>query len=482
MVGATVAIVKAHDVVFAQVGAALHLNHLHRDLARVGEPVPAAQGDVGALVFADQLLLAILFHQRRALHHDPVFGPVVVHLQRKAGAGVDHDPLHLPAGSLGDAVIGAPGAIDLAVGLALRGPLALQQAHDPLDVLGPVAVGHQHHIVGFHHHQVFDAKPHHQAVLAAQVAVAGVFVDHPAPQHVALVVLVGGFPEGAPAAHITPARLQGQHGAPVGALHDGHVEGHVGAGGKGFPLQPQEVEVGTVLLQGQPAGADHLRHQPFELRQDGAGLEQEHAAVPGEAAGGQELLGGGPIGLLHKPGDRHWPVDLPEGLGCLDIAVASFSRGGHDPEGHQLARLRCRRAGRDRVAEGRGVANGVVRRQDQQQGVIALGRGLKCRHRHRRGRVAAYRLQQDPRRFYADLAHLLGHDEAVIFIADQQWRCQPLQALQSLLGLLQQGFLAAAGQGPILLRIAGAREGPQPGARAAAEDHRNQGADGHGSA
>ena len=43
------------------------------------------------------------------------------------------------------------------------------------------------------------------------------------------------------------------------------------------------------------------------------------------------------------------------------------------------------------------------------------------------------------------------------------------QALQRLLGLLQQGVLAVAGQGPVLLGIAGPRQGPKPRASAAAE-------------
>jgi len=40
--------------------------------------------------------------------------------------------------------------------------------------------------------------------------------------------------------------------------------------------------------------------------------------------------------------------------------------------------------------------------------------------------------------------------------------------------LLQQGPVVVAGQGPVLLGIAGAGQGPEPGAGAAAKDDRNK--------
>jgi hypothetical protein len=311
-------------------------------------------------------------------------------------------------------------------------------------------------------------------MLAAQVAVAGSFVDHPAAQHVALAVLIGRFPQGAPAAHIAPARFQRQHRPPIRFLHHRHVEGHIRAAGEGFPLQPQEIEVGAVLFQRGAAGAHHLRGQPLQLRQDGTGLEQEHAAVPGEAARCQKRLGGGPIRLLNKAGDRHRCAGPGQGLLGFDVAIAGLRRAGHDPEGHQLPRLGRRHARRHCLTEGRGVADHVVGRQHQQQWILPLGRGLQGRHRHRWTGVAADGLQQDAGELNADLAHLLGHDEAVVLVADQQRRRKPGQTLQALLGLLQQGFFAIAGQGPVLLGVAGPRQRPKPRACAAAQDHRNK--------
>lgn len=46
-----------------------------------------------------------------------------------------------------------------------------------------------------------------------------------------------------------------------------------------------------------------------------------------------------------------------------------------------------------------------------------------------------------------------------------------LQCPPAVGGLLQQGFLATAGQGPVLLGIGGPGEGLEPGAGAAAKDY-----------
>ena len=73
----------------------------------------------------------------------------------------------------------------------------------------------------------------------------------------------------------------------------------------------------------------------------------------------------------------------------------------------------------------------------QQQRIFATGCGLECGHGHGRGRVAPHGLQQDRAGLNVDLAHLLGHDETVVVVADQQRRRQIVESLQPLLGLLQ---------------------------------------------
>ena len=63
-------------------------------------------------------------------------------------------------------------------------------------------------------------------------------------------------------------------------------------------------------------------------------------------------------------------------------------------------------------------------------------------------------LEQDGIRFDADLTHLLRHDEAMVFIADQQRRSEAVQTVQALMGLLQEGGIASTAEWPILLWIA----------------------------
>ena len=62
----------------------------------------------------------------------------------------------------------------------------------------------------------------------------------------------------------------------------------------------------------------------------------------------------------------------------------------------------------------------------------------------------------------------------MVLIADHERRGQAWQPLKTLLGLLQQGVSPCTGQRPVLLRVAGAGEGPKAGARTSAEDHRHK--------
>ena len=86
---AAIDIIESHDVVFTQVGAALHFDQFHRDASGIGETVFAAQGDVGALVLSHQLGLSIPFDHGGSIDDNPVFRPVVMHLQRQAGTRFD---------------------------------------------------------------------------------------------------------------------------------------------------------------------------------------------------------------------------------------------------------------------------------------------------------------------------------------------------------------------------------------------------------
>ena len=94
---ATVDIFEALDIVLTQIAARLHFDDLQRDLARVAQAVHRGDRDVGGLVFAEQEHVVVTGDFGGAADHDPVFGAVVVHLQRQARARLDRDVLDLEA-------------------------------------------------------------------------------------------------------------------------------------------------------------------------------------------------------------------------------------------------------------------------------------------------------------------------------------------------------------------------------------------------
>src|SRR6185295_14094298 len=82
---------------------------------------------------------------------------------------------------------------------------------------------------------------------------------------------------------------------------------------------------------------ENFRSVRLEEIEHGAGLEQEHAAVPIELAAVEKLLGGRQRRLLDETLD-------PQGLAVarlgFDISVAGMRAVGDDPESDQRARCR----------------------------------------------------------------------------------------------------------------------------------------------
>ena len=110
----------------------------------------------------------------------------------------------------------------------------------------------------------------------------------------------------------------------------------------------------------------------------------------------------------------------------------------------------------------------------EQEGVVALGCCLKSSYGYSRSGVAPHRFEQDRSGLHLDLAHLFGHDEAMILIADQQWAPKRFQSVQPFLGLLEEGVVPIPAERPVLLGVTGPRQGPEACSRAAAENDRDQ--------
>src|SRR5277367_1986824 len=91
---APVLILQAHDVILPQVGPGLHFDHMHRYLAGVLDAVGHPDRDEGGLVLFQQEYFLATRDARRAGYDHPVFGPMVMHLQRLARARTDAQAVH----------------------------------------------------------------------------------------------------------------------------------------------------------------------------------------------------------------------------------------------------------------------------------------------------------------------------------------------------------------------------------------------------
>ena len=477
-----VGILEADDVVLTQIAARLYLDDLEGQLARVGQPMHVAQRDVGRFVLTQQEGLLAVGDFGGALHDDPVLGPVVVHLQAEARAGIDDDALHLEARAGVDGVVPAPRAVDLAVGRGLAALFELECGDDLLDVLGLVLAGDEHGVGRFDDHRVVQTHAGDHAVLGIDEGVAAVFEEHVAPGDVAAAVLVGDVPERIPGAHVGPAGAHGHdaaRNAQIGGagefLHHRVVDGIRRAGHEGILIHPHEVRVPRPALPGGVAGLGHGGLQRREGFEPGAGAHHEEAAVPKVFAAIEIALGGGGVGLFDEGSDGLAAVGA---LGAeADVAVAGLGAVGDDAEGDDGAVQRSRNARVDGGLEAGEVTDHVVRRHHQQHGV-GFRHGERRQGQGRRG-IAADGFEHDVAAAAAHRAQLLGGDEAVFLVAHDDRRLgdrqTPLEAGKPPGRGLQHRLVAHQGQQ--LLRVLFAGKRPQAGAGATGE---NDGLEFHG--
>src|SRR5690606_19450891 len=112
---ATVGVVEADDIIFAEIGATLNLNDFQVHLAGVFQAMGGAQRDKGGLVFSQQQGFFATGDLGGAAHHDPVLGAVVVHLQRQLFSRFYRDAFDLKTVAVVNGVIVSPGSEHLAV-------------------------------------------------------------------------------------------------------------------------------------------------------------------------------------------------------------------------------------------------------------------------------------------------------------------------------------------------------------------------------
>ena len=81
---AAIAVLEAHDVVLAEIGAGLHLDDVQRNLAGILDAMLRAERNVGRLILLEQERLLAARDARRAGDDDPVLGAMMMQLQRHA--------------------------------------------------------------------------------------------------------------------------------------------------------------------------------------------------------------------------------------------------------------------------------------------------------------------------------------------------------------------------------------------------------------
>src|SRR5262249_53802219 len=178
---------------------------------------------------------------------------------------------------------------------------------------------------------------------------------------------------------------------------------------KGLRGEPHEIEIVRYARDRGFSGLRHNRLEALDLAQHRRGVKQEIAAVPEVAIGHIRRCGSG-IWLLDEGVDRTHgcAVELFAGT---DIAVAGTGTGGLDAKGYDPPLGRGRRRASTGIAEFFGLANDVIGREYQHQGItVALGREHGG-NRDRRPGVASHWLEHDVR-LDAALAQLLRHHEA----------------------------------------------------------------------
>ena len=380
-------------------------------------------------------------------------------LQGQDAAGFHDDPLDPEAGILVDIIIVAPGPENPSMVQCLASAIGVQPVNESLCLAGAVTrCDHQGVGRGDDNHVVQPDGRDQPAVVAPEIAVAGIFQHGVRQQRIAFRILFGKVPERRPAADIVPANIHRDDRRPVGFLHDRVVDGIGGAGREGLRVQAQEVQIGEAGCMGLAAGLHHGGVQPLQLVDIGFGGKDEHAAVPQVFARIQVGLRRRRIRFLDKGRD---PGKACRGIHCgatPDVAVARFGTVRRDPERNEIAIRRGFGGADQRGPETGNIADNMIRRQQRHDGIrrpVKQRQGRDCRGGPG---AAADRLQDNGERVNPRCLQLLGNYKSVVVIGNDQWRVEA-----GGVGYPQRGFLqhrAIAGQRQKLLGVMRTRHGP----------------------
>ena len=129
----------------------------------------------------------------------------------------------------------------------------------------------------------------------------------------------------------------GSTAAAVRALHHGVVDGGGGRARERLLSEAQEAQVLARVGQRLPGGVQDGGLEAGQLVEEGAGGEDEDAAVPGVGAGLEVGGGGLPVRLLREGFDGIGAVEARQRRAAPDVAVAGVRPARRDAEQHELA-------------------------------------------------------------------------------------------------------------------------------------------------
>ncbi len=104
-----------------------------------------------------------------APHYNPVFGAVMVPLQRQAAALLDDDALDLKTIAIVERLVGTPGSMDLEMILGDRRCMLLQLRDDLPQTIGPVAFRHQDGVGRGDNDDVLQPEQRHNLLIGGHV-------------------------------------------------------------------------------------------------------------------------------------------------------------------------------------------------------------------------------------------------------------------------------------------------------------------------
>src|SRR5690554_1342023 len=296
-----------------------------------------AYRNVGGLVFRDQIGIVAVGDFGRAADHNPVFCPVVVHLDRQLGAGLHGDAFHLVAVAVIDRIIYTPGPVNFPVVHVLVSTITFDAFNDLFDILDLIFVGDEQGVFGFNDHQIFHTNRGYKAVICPDQSALCVVGNDISAEGVSAAVFFRHLPYGGPRADIAPAGIERHHGGVIGLFHHGVIYGFFRALGEYAFIHAGEVQILAGVVQRCLADGENVRAVFLQFLKVGAGAEQEHATVPEVITGCEVLFGGLLVGFFHKPAYRIAVFRKLRAL--LNITVTGFRVAGNDAESHQLVLL-----------------------------------------------------------------------------------------------------------------------------------------------